>query len=100
MILQINPGYDIPPEYYLTNLTETSRDEMERVIVRRGSKHKIQCQVEEHRSLLRYVWCFISYSSERYCSVQPYRWEFVTSDHDISFGVYHKPTGSNKEEVV
>ena len=71
---------DIPPAYYLTNLTETSREEMERVVVGRGSVHKIRCEVAEPRSVLK--------------------WEFISVDYDIAFGVYHKSDKKLKEQVV
>ena len=53
--LQINPGGDIPETYYLYNLMETSREEMERVVVRRGSSHEVEYQVDLPRSVLKYV---------------------------------------------
>ena len=71
---------DIPPECYLVNLTETSREEMERVVVGRGAAHKIRCEVTEAQSLLK--------------------WEFISVDYDIAFRVYHKGDGKQKEEVV
>ena len=53
--LQINPGGEIPETYYLTNQTEASREEMERVVVRRGSSHEVEYQVDLPRSVLKYV---------------------------------------------
>jgi hypothetical protein len=68
----INPGRDVPPKYYLTNLTETSRDQMDKVVVGRGSTHKVNFAVEEVGSTLQ--------------------WEFFSTDYDISFEVYRKGT--------
>ena len=31
--------------------------------------------------------------------VWPYRWEFITEDADISFGIYCPPTTNNDEEL-
>ena len=76
---------------------------MERVVVGRGSKHKIKCQVEQPRSLLRYIAVLQEYVILTIIQCQSgmlLRWEFVTSYHDISFGVYHKQDGGNKEDVV
>lgn len=66
----IRPGRDVPPKYYLTNQTETSKDQMDRVMIGRGSTHKVQCEVMEEGSTLQ--------------------WEFFSTDYDISFGVYLK----------
>ena len=54
----------------MTNLTETDRDSMERVIVGRGSSHKVTLEVDKTSSVIQ--------------------WEFVSSEYDIAFGVYHK----------
>ena len=51
---QLNPGYDVPPEYYLMNLMETSKENMQKTTVRRASEHLVQCDVKESRSVLRY----------------------------------------------
>lgn len=69
----------MPPRYYLTNQTSTSHDEMEKVVVSRGSSHKLTFDVMEAGSLLV--------------------WEFVSTDHDIGFGVFFLGEGK-KEEVV
>ena len=53
---------------------------MERVVVGRGAAHKIRCEVTEAQSLLK--------------------WEFISTDYDIAFRVYHKGDGKQKEEVV
>lgn len=72
---QINSGGDVPEEYQ--NLTtETSWDEMERVIIRRRGVHELECQVTEPGTVLQ--------------------WEFVTTDHGINFGWYHKTTEMTK----
>ena len=52
---QINPGCDVPPEYYLTNLTETSREEMERIVVGRARTHEVEYSVALPGSVLRFV---------------------------------------------
>ncbi len=53
------------PKYYLSNRTETSREEMERAVVGRGSSHKVRHKVAEIGSTLQ--------------------WEFFTTDYDITF---------------
>ena len=63
----IRPGRDVPPKYYLSNCTETSREEMERVVVGRGSSHKVRHEVAAVGFTLQ--------------------WEFFTSEYDIAFGV-------------
>ena len=50
---QLNPGYDVPPEYYLMNLMETNKENMQRTTVRRASEHLVNCAVEEPKSVLR-----------------------------------------------
>ena len=70
LIIQINQGGDVPEKYYLTNLTETSREEMERVVIGRGSTHKVTLEVDKSGSVIQ--------------------WEFVTSEYDIAFGIYHQ----------
>ena len=59
----------------MTNMTETSRDEMERVVVGRGSSHKVTLEVDKSGSVIQ--------------------WEFVSTEFDIAFGIYHKPDGKN-----
>ena len=72
---QIKSGGDVPEEYQ--NLTtEASRDEMERVIIRRRGMHELECQVTQPGTVLQ--------------------WEFVTIDHGINFGWYHKATEMTK----
>ena len=61
----IQHGGDVDPKYYLTNRMETSREEMERVVVGRGSSHKVRHEVAEVGSTLQ--------------------WEFCSTDYDISF---------------
>ncbi len=78
-MFQIRPGCDVPPRYYLTNQTSTSHDEMEKVVVSRGSSHKLTFDVMEAKSLLV--------------------WEFVSIDHDIGFGVFFF-VGEGKKEVA
>ena len=77
--MQINPGRDVPPEYYFTNQTATSHEEMERVVVGRASSHKLTFNVIEVDSLLI--------------------WEFVSTDYDIGFGI-SLLTDKGKQEVV
>ena len=80
---------------------------MERIVVSRGAKHKIDCQVDEARSVLRYVpfanevhllgllpksyRCFPSLSI---------RWEFVSTNYDIAFGLYYRGDRKQKQELV
>lgn len=75
--VQINQGGDIPEQYYMTNLTETSREEMERVVIGRGSTHKVTLQVDKSSSVIQ--------------------WEFVSTQYDIAFGIYHKTKQSGKK---
>ena len=70
LCVQICQGGDIPEKYYMTNMTETSRDEMERVIIGRGSSHKVTLEVDKSGSVIQ--------------------WEFVSTEYDIAFGIYHK----------
>ena len=39
----IRPGRDVPEKYYLSNLKEANKEDMERVVVGRGSSHKVCC---------------------------------------------------------
>jgi hypothetical protein len=81
-ILAANPGGDdVPKEYYLSNLMESSKEEMERVVVGRGSSHLISHHVDTPGSVLR--------------------WDFMSTDHDISYGWYLKSEDGKKDvEVV
>ena len=51
--LQINPGGDIPEEYYLLKLMENDKENMEKVVVGRGSTHLIPFQVATPGSILK-----------------------------------------------
>lgn len=68
----------------MTNLTETDREEMERVIIGRGSTHKVKLCVDKTSSVIQ--------------------WEFVSTQYDIAFDVYHKGEEGNgkksKSELV
>jgi hypothetical protein len=83
-LLQINQGGDIPEKYYMTNLTSTDRESMERVVIGRRSTHKVTLEVDKCGSVIQ--------------------WEFVSSQHDIAFGIYQqaeKQNGKkNKSELV
>ena len=74
----ISPGRDVPPKYYLTNQTETSKEQMDRVTVGRGSAHKASSVVEEAGSTLQ--------------------WEFFSTDYDVSFSMYLKRRVGDKKE--
>ncbi len=74
--VQINPGRDVPPEYYLTNLTETDKDEMDRVVIGRGGACELQYDVEVEGSLIN--------------------WEFISTDFDVSYGLHHKTSTQSK----
>ena len=50
---QICPGGDVPEEYYLFSLMEKSKEEMERVVVRRASSHLITYRVDTPGTVLR-----------------------------------------------
>jgi hypothetical protein len=75
----INPGGDIPEEYYLMNLMEKEKNEMEKVTVARGSTHLLPFQVEKPGSILK--------------------WEFMSTDHDIGYGWSRKQEEGEKEVV-
>ena len=81
-VTQLNPGCDIPEQYYLTNLTTTSREEMRRLEVGSGAQHELRMDVHETESVLV--------------------WEFLTTSFDISFGVYYEDSSrqAKKEELV
>ena len=59
LCLQIIPGGDIPEEYYLANLMETCREEMERVVVGRGSSRLLTYRVDTPGTVLRYVRIYV-----------------------------------------
>lgn len=65
----------MPERFYMTNLTETDRSSMERVVVGRGSAHKVRLDVDKSSSVIQ--------------------WEFISSQYDIGFGVYHKREEEN-----
>eukprot|EP00731_Ephydatia_muelleri_P025329 Em0017g412a len=67
---KINMGGDVPPEYYLTNSTQTNKEDMERLVVSRGSSHNLEFPVEIPGTSIR--------------------WELITIDHDIGFGWFQK----------
>ena len=68
----------------MTNCTETDRGEMDRIVVGRGSTHKIKLEVDKTSSVIQ--------------------WEFVSTQYDIAFSVYHKIEADNgrknKTELV
>ena len=76
--MQLNPGGDVPPEYYLTNQTETDRQEMDRVVVGRGGSCELEYEVAAEGSLVR--------------------WEFVSTSYDISFGLFYKESSAAKKK--
>ena len=77
-LIQINPGRDVPPEYYLTNQTETDRQEMDRVVVGRGGSCELEYEVEAEGSLVR--------------------WEFVSTSYDVSYGLFYKEPSAAKKK--
>ncbi|XP_064392019.1 SEC14-like protein 2 isoform X1 [Halichondria panicea] len=78
----LNPGCDVPPEYYLTNQTETEKEEMDRVVVGRGGCCELEYQVELEGSLIR--------------------WEFISTCYNISYSILYKDSEAkqSKEEVL
>ena len=67
----------------MTNLTETSKQDMERAVVGRGSAHKVTLEVDKSGSIIQ--------------------WEFVSTEYDIAFGIYHQikqEKGKKKNELV
>ena len=75
----LRQGGNVPPRFYLTNQTETSRDEMERITVGRRSAHNVVYEIEQVGSTLQ--------------------WEFFTTTYDISYEVYIK-SASKKDRVI
>ena len=78
----IQHGGDVDPKYYLSNRTETSREEMERVVVGRGSSHRVRHEIAEVGSILQ--------------------WEFFTTDFDIAFelSVVKTEVGGKERHVI
>ena len=76
MYVQICRAGDIPSSYYMTNLTETSREEMERVVVGRGGTCELEFHIHHPRTVLQ--------------------WEFVSVDYDVSFGWYIRESRKRK----
>ena len=50
---QINPGGDIPEEYYLLKLMENVKKDMDRVTIPRGSTHLVSFTVEQPGTILK-----------------------------------------------
>ena len=102
--MQINPGGDIPEESYLSNLMESNKEEMERVVVGRGSSHLISHHVDTPGSILRYIHSNVFVNSTSHAAYFYYstnRWDFMSTDHDISYGWYLKSEDGKKDvEVV
>lgn len=75
-------GCDVPEKYYLINRTETSREEMMKVVVGRGSSHKECIEVVEVGSTLQ--------------------WEFFTANYDIAFRIdlKHSVAGKNTKQAI
>ena len=53
--MQINPGGDVPEEYYLSKLMEASKNEMERVMIGRASSHLVSNHVDTPGTKLMYI---------------------------------------------
>ena len=51
----VNPGGDIPEEYYLSNLMEKGKEDMKRVVVGQGSTHLVTHSVTTPGTILRLV---------------------------------------------
>ncbi len=73
---QLCRGGDVPEKYYMTNLTETSRDEMERLVIGRGSSCELEFHISHPQTVLS--------------------WEFISTDYDISFGWFRKEIVTRK----
>lgn len=77
----------------MTNLTETSKEDMEKVLVGRGSTHRVEVEVEEPGTVIRSKG---GTGANRLISCHDciacffYRWEFLTNDYDIGFGLFLK----------
>ena len=82
------------------NLMETNKQNMQRTTVRRASEHLVQCAVEEPKSVLRCGLTKMLLRVKTLVNSLSSSWEFVTSDYDISFGVYHIKEDEKRVEVV
>ena len=84
------------------NHMATSKENMRRTTVRKASELLVQCDVREPRSVLRYVkeWAHQTATQSQLINSLSSSWEFVTSDYDIGFGVYHVKENGEKVEVV
>jgi len=74
---KICQGGEVPTEYYLGQNLDT--DSMETTVVHKGHKFVLDFVVDQPGSILR--------------------WEFMTEDYDIGFGVYRKDNGSDVSVV-
>ena len=74
----IPPGRDVPPKYFLANQMESSKEQMEKVMVKNRSTHKMTFVVDEVGSTLQ--------------------WEFFSTDYDIAFGVFLNRKVADKTE--
>ena len=50
---QLRWGGEVPERYYLTNLTETKKDDMDKVVVGRGSTHQTEVFVDTAGSIIK-----------------------------------------------
>jgi len=71
-------GGEVPRSYYLTKKPQPS-DNMESVVVSRGSKKKLEFNIQETNSVLK--------------------WEFFSEDGDIGFHIYYVD-GDEKVDVI
>jgi hypothetical protein len=78
----IRPGRDVPPKYYLTNRTETRKEDMERVEVESYSSRKVRLDVSKPGSVLK--------------------WEYFTTSRHITFQVAmkHEVAGRTMKRII
>ena len=55
LTLQINWGGEVPQSLYLINNTEINKEDMELVVVGRGSSHQVEVEVDTKGTLLRWA---------------------------------------------
>ena len=101
--MQINPGGDVPEEYYLYKLMEARKNEMERVEIGRACSHRVSKHVETPQTKLMYLFTYILSLTCKLMYILfhiPSRWEFMSTDYDIWYRLYHKTEDGKKKDVV
>lgn len=94
LTLQINWGGEVPQSLYLINNTEINKEDMELVVVGRGSSHQVEVEVDTKGTLLRWALFGAPVVQVR---VSHCRWEYLSVDYDIGFGLFHKESSDKKK---